>query len=179
VLHFAFGDFTGVTFAVNPTPGFAYTSVVGAFDGTGANIAQAVKAGTGQQFVAAPVPQQLMALNFADVVTGEDHFITLKFRDGKAKDIVTFQVAISKTDNASDIAYKLGVAINQTAEFRAAVQGVSMTITPTEKGRGWYSLNYTTQVDFGGIIFETGRFGGPLLERKKVVVPSGQIELPE
>lgn len=75
-LHFKFGEFVGVTYVVNPSPGFAYTSVVGTFDGTGANIAQAVKTGTGQQFVAAPVPQQEMVLNFADFVTGEAHFIT-------------------------------------------------------------------------------------------------------
>jgi hypothetical protein len=175
-LVFASGNFVGVSFSLTPPPGFAYTSVTGAFDINVNNIITAVQAGTGQQFVAAPTPQQFVDLNFTNVSTGSDYLIVLNFLDGNKKSMGLFSVKVSKTDSAKDIANNVAASINKTNMFTASANGTDVKIKVLPNGRGWAELDYFTNNVVGGIPIPNPFLTGPTLVRKAVVTVAGQIE---
>ncbi len=113
-------------FALTPGAGFAYKSIVGSLDTLGDNIITAIQAGTAQQFVAAPVPQQFVKFDFTGVATGSDYVNKLTFADGSNKEIVImFSVILPAVLAAMPATYELDYsalpAANTTAGYKYVI----------------------------------------------------------
>jgi hypothetical protein len=55
---------------------------------------------------------------------------------------------------------------------------VPLKITPKPAGRGWTTLSYATYTTFGGIELWNPFLTGPTLERRDMVIVSGQVNQP-
>lgn len=85
----------------------------------------------------------------------------------------------SQTFNLSDLSVTKNNVTYSVQPGATATYEYGTLVAVSAVANGPDTITLTTQVDFGGIIFEAARFGGPLLESKRVVIPSGQIVLPE
>lgn len=170
---FEYGNFTGLNFAVGAVGFYSSLSMTGL-------AVTAVQAWNGQALftnATAPVPQQFVNFDFANVKTGRDYVIKLTFADGSNKEIVTISVNVSNTDNAADIALKAVNAINAgTTKIKAGVRGTDVRIKLGPNGRSWGKLDYSTYQSVGGVLVLDLTLAGPAIKDRQVVVVTGQVE---
>ena len=182
-LVFEYGEFKGVTFALDTTytMGFAYTSLSASFNLAGANIITAIEASTGAQLTAPipkmPAPKQEVFFNFNSVTTGKAYTIDLTFTDDDGKLIAGVAVEVAQTDTRDTIGNKVAAEINASGLFVATYDGGGLIIKPTMNGKGrtWTALNYAVELPNG---LPDPTIAGPSLGSAVVVTVTGRLTTP-